>query len=226
MKNIPGPARSRSLAYGLLAQALRYPDAALFDALRGGGWARELLEEAPFLTGVQRTMDALPARLAELQGQHTALFSSGSLCSHQESDFTGGNTFQKADIMADVAGFYAAFGVRVSATQRELPDFLGAELEFLHLASWKEAEAMRRGRRARAALCREVQEKFLAEHLGRWIPLYRDRLAASPAGPFYVALAGLVADFINAQGVTAAPILPVLPATAPEPAAACEGCEV
>mgnify|MGYP001765408993 CR=1 FL=1 len=80
------------------------------------------------LKGLRRVPETLPAELADLQSLHTILFSSGGVCPHQESDYVASHTFHKADVMADVAGFYRAFGFQVSRVVRELPDFLGAGL--------------------------------------------------------------------------------------------------
>lgn len=225
---------ARSRVFGLLARALRYPDEQMFAALREGRWAAEITEAirasgaeplGPFLLELRRLPEVLPAQQLELQRLHTALFSSGNVCPHHESDYLASHAFQKADLMADVSGFYAAFGFRVSSVHRELADFLGAELEFLYLVGWKEAYALRHDRVA-AAICRRAQEKFLAEHLGAWVRPFRETMERSPAGPFYVLLARLVESFVKAQGICPQ-LVPSLPLTlAPELSeeAACIRC--
>lgn len=202
-------ALARSRVFGLLARALRYPDEELFASLRDSGWAVAVAEAAQksgmpdqdvFMVELQRLQETLPAELGDLQGLHTALFSSGNVCPHQESDYVASHAFQITDIMADVAGFYSAFGVRISRSQRELPDFLGTELEFLHFVGWKEANALREGNRNAAVICREAQEKFLTEHLGAWVTRFRERIESCSAGRFYVLLARLIERFVGAQG--------------------------
>jgi DMSO reductase family type II enzyme chaperone len=127
------------------------------------------------------------------------LFSSGTLCPHQESDYLAEHTFQKTDVMADVAGFYAAFGLRVSGQHRELPDFLGTELEFLHWAAEREAAALQEGNEEAAAVCRQARETFLSEHLGSWVTPFRERIERSPGWPFYVALARLIESYVKGR---------------------------
>lgn len=201
--------RARSRAYGLLARALRYPDRELFEALRGGTWqaalagaarASGLGPEHPFLDELRRLPASLPETLAGLQGEHTALFAAGAACPSQESEYVAANAFQKADVMADVAGFYSAFGLRVSRERGELPDFLGCELEFLHLITRKTAFAQRQGRPEAAAVCRDAHEKFLAEHLGAWVGSYRERVERSRVGPIYTLLARLIDIYVRAPG--------------------------
>lgn len=205
-----GRALARSRVFALLARALRYPDEELFASLRDSTWRAALAEAAcrsgigpdnAFLVELQGLPETLPADLAGLQGMHTTLFSSGNVCPHQESDYVASHAFQKADVMADIAGFYAAFGVRVSSTHRELPDFLGAELEFLHLVGWKEAQARRQSRHAAASICRKAHEKFLADHLAAWVRAFRESVERSQVGQFYILLARLTESFTKAQGV-------------------------
>lgn len=227
-------ALGRSRVFGLLARALRYPDRELFAALQSGRWAAEVADAArqsglgvrsSFLKALRRVPGTMPAGLADLQSEHTRLFSSGGACPHQESDYVASHTFQKADVMADVAGFYRAFGFQVSRMARELPDFLGTELEFLHAVGMKEAFARQQGYHAGASVCRRAQKTFLADHLSVWIGLFRHRVAHRGAGPFYVLLARLVEGFVKAQHVrpraVAAPIAPVADV---EGSPTCSGC--
>lgn len=234
-----GRARARSRVFGLLARALRHPDADLFAALHSGYWAAEfaaavrqsgIRRQESVLAELRRLPQTVPAELAELQALHTTLFSSGNVCPHQESDYAASHVFQKADLMADVAGFYAAFGLRVSTAHRELPDFLGAELEFLYLAGSLEAQARRHGHFAAASVCREAQEKFLAEHLGGWLSRFREKMECSAAGPFYVLLARLTEGFVKAQEIRpgSVPVPRFIPpaevSQQPACAESCAGC--
>lgn len=225
---------ARSRVFGLLARALRYPNEELFVELRSGRWAANLAEAAKatgakretVLAQLERVSESLPGRLEALQSQHNALYSSGSVCPQQESDYVASHALQKTGVMADVAGFYRAFGLRVSRSQRELPDFLGSELEFLHAVGWKEARAMQEGNREGAAICRQAQRKFLAEHLGVWLSAFRTKMDASPAGEFYIMLARLAESLVNAQCIRRPlPLLSISSATAmPEPVSG-PGCE-
>lgn len=74
----------------------------------------------------------------------------------------GGLTFQ----MADVAGFYRAFGFQVTG---ERPDHLVPELEFVALLLVKEAHATLSGDHDASQVCRDARLKFVREHLGLWL---------------------------------------------------------
>lgn len=227
-------ALAKSHVFGLLARALRYPDKQLFAALQSGRWATDLSDavrlsgskpQKTFRITLQNIAESLPDRLEALQGQHSALYSSGNICPLQESDYVASHAFQKTDVMADVAGFYRAFGLRVSRAQRELPDFLGSELEFLHTVAWKQAQAMQEGCRDGAAVCRQAHRKFLAAHLTMWVEAFRAKMETSPAGRFYVVLACLVEAFVKAEGVRPQFVLPAPPESTLPESAGCVGCE-
>lgn len=67
--------------------------------------------------------------------------------------------------MADIAGFYRAFGVYV---KEERPDYLSMELEFMRLIALKESKALLTGDMENHEICLSAQKKFLEAHLGRW----------------------------------------------------------
>lgn len=96
--------------------------------------------------------------------------------------------------MADVAGFYRAFGMRVSPRGGERADHLTIETEFLHLLSVKEAVARLGAEGDAIAVCREARRKFYEEHLGWWLPVFSTLLCRREPPGFYRALARLAAS--------------------------------
>lgn len=104
----------------------------------------------------------------------------------------GGPTFQ----MADIAGFYGAFGFEVTG---ERPDHIVPQLEFLALLLVKEAYSLIAEDRDGAAICAEARGKFVAEHLGRWLPLLAQRARETEGGEPLADLAGTIADLASAR---------------------------
>src|SRR3972149_5214234 len=102
----------------------------------------------------------------------------------------------RAQQLADVAGFYRAFGLRVAAGFRERPDHIATELEFMQVLALKEARALARRDRAHAGICRRAQARFLQEQLGRWLAPYTAKLAAQDGEGFYARVAGLARDLV------------------------------
>jgi TorA maturation chaperone TorD len=119
--------------------------------------------------------------------------------------------------MADVAGFYRAFGLRVAPGER--PDHVAAELEFYGWLQAREAQARARGETEGAEVCRDARRKFLRDHLGRWLPLLAARLRERGAG-FHARVAELAAALVAREardlGVEPEPTAPPVPHPEPE----------
>jgi len=129
-----------------------------------------------------------------------------------ESAYGGGDLFRQAQQMADVAGCYRAHGLSVGGAERERPDHIAVELEFMACLTAKEADALVHLGPTQVELCRESAALFLTEHLGRWGPTFAARLAERSADGLCreVAdvLAGWIASELAERGVTARPIGP------------------
>ncbi len=95
--------------------------------------------------------------------------------------YEGSNTLVSAGgvtpRLADVAGFYRAFGLRV---HHERPDHVVAELEFLATVLGREAAARRDGHDDAAATCDRAVRSFVRDHLGPWIGVWAARVVAEP----------------------------------------------
>lgn len=138
-------------------------------------------------------------------------------CPPYESAYTAHHLFQQTQVMADVAGFYRAFGFEASTANRERVDHVGVELEFMHLLCHKEAYALVHHGRGRARLCRRAQRRFWGDHLGRWLERFAALLATRAGEGFYGYLARAAAVFASSETR--------LLGEAPAPAAASEGDE-
>ena len=144
------------------------------------------------------------------RGHHSAFDeSSGTRCAPTEMDQLGGapqldltRTFE----MADVAGFYKAFGVEVG-DGNERVDHIATELEFMNLLAVKEFIALQdEGEGEHAEVCRNASRSFLRDHLGRWAPRLGECLAAADSDPVYSSAGRLLGGFIalDAERIDAA----------------------
>ncbi len=221
----------RSQVYRFLAGAFLYP---------GENWLEDLPALEVVLQGLGMNLPAPPAArpLETLQSDHRhTLGLSGSLL--YETEIGMPNEFRQSQEMADIAGFYHAFGFRVGGAVRERPDFLASELEFMSLVTLLEARAARDGNRERVEVCREAQRNFLQDHLGRWIGLFAEGLErANRLGRDnstkelpYLWLARFGADFVSADAKRIGAEVQTLPLSsmAPTPLGAdlsCDTCPV
>ena len=137
-----------------------------------------------------------PLDAEALRGEYAALFEGKVRCSPYEGSYEA-DPFRQAREMADVVGFYRAFGADAAAAQR--PDHAGCELEFLAFLALKREEALRRGEVELAERCREAEDSFLRDHLGRWFPTFCRGVAAETSLPFYACLARLGERLVAAE---------------------------
>ncbi len=123
----------------------------------------------------------------------TKLFVRGAVPPYETSHMPPNMTGHLAE-MADLAGFYRAFGVEV---QGERPDHLLAELEFMTFLLFKYADAFRAARKEEAELTADAAGAFLEEHFGTWIEQFAKRVSTDlPDSPYEPVIASL-AEFVN-----------------------------
>jgi TorA maturation chaperone TorD len=141
--------------------------------------------------------------------------------------------------MADIAGFYQAFGFRSGGSVRERPDHLSAELEFMYLLALKEAYAVENSLTEQAEICADAQRKFLQDHLAAWIGPFRrslerstgERLGEAGMQSPYLKLSRLAEAFITSEAERMAVRLAPQQAGALKPTPfnpdySCAGCAV
>ncbi len=198
----------RARVYRALAQLFRMPDAdsvqearernlpELCEALERLTKSADLVGEAQALCDIFSTADVERLRA----GHHAAFDESSSVRSAPtEMDQLDGSpqlemtrTFE----IADVAGFYNAFGVEVESSG-ERPDHIAAELEFMNLLAVKECIALQEeGEGEHADVCRNTSRAFLRDHLARWAPRLGECLTAG-GDPVYRTAGRLLGGFVS-----------------------------
>lgn len=92
-------------------------------------------------------------------------------------------------ILADVAGFYRAFGYPYAQGGDEKPDHVAVELGFVSFLFAKEAHALAARNATVADLIRKARLGFLTDHLGRWVGRFASGLVEQAPSSFYAAMA-------------------------------------
>lgn len=208
--------RGRSVAFALLARLLG-PDTAVLRSPEHLQALRTVVAEI----GDQRASArlaaleeaALPAP-DDLAGRWVRWFDLGRVAPYEGSNVTvsaGGVTPR----LADVAGFYRAFGMAVSG---ERPDHVVAQLEFLSFALLSEAEALEQDDLERGEVAGHAIRSFLRDHVGTWIDAWAARVAAidelAPWAPIAWTAVELVRHEAAVRNVIPARPAPLLPADA------------
>lgn len=119
-------------------------------------------------------------------------------CPPYEAEYDQAHIFQKSQALADIAGFYRAFGLELEPTLKDRLDHISVELEFMHFLCLKEAYASAKGHpEEQLALCREAQAKFLGDHLGQWVLAFVQRLEKKAVGNLYGLMGHLLTAFLT-----------------------------
>jgi TorA maturation chaperone TorD len=137
--------------------------------------------------------------------------------------------------MADVCGFYRAFGLELPGGVSERPDSLAVELEFMAFLLMKgrladEAIDTPEGIDGARAVCEEAAETFFKEHLAWWCPAFTVGLRRKAGSGVYAAAGQLLAAFLPLErarfGVSpqSLPSLPMAPEPEAEDDAKCASC--
>jgi TorA maturation chaperone TorD len=189
-----------------LALSFRYPDASTREHV-ASGFSEILAAQAQrFHSGSWSTAFRSAAEAwraadgALLESEHVRLFLGAGICALRETAYGDGRRIAgRSYELADIAGFYRAFGWKLSATHPHLPDHLAAELEFASVLLVKEAYAFAEASDEHLEITRDAIKAFLESHLGRWISTLVGVLVEHGAPVAYVALADLVHDAVRRQ---------------------------
>lgn len=141
---------------------------------------------------LDQAIQTLPTDSLRLQEEYTALFLRKVPCSLYASRYLVPSALFRPRVLTEVAGYYRALGLGSAAERPELPDHLGAELEFLGLAAAREYAAHQEREVETADRVREVRERFCSEHVALWVPLFRERLIKHARLAFYPAVTDVV----------------------------------
>ena len=197
-----GTAIRRAQVYGFLSSAFLYPTE---------NWTEDIVyavEAAQALGHEGIDLAARSVELKQLQSEYLRTIGiSGPLLYETEYGLEG--SFRQSHELADINGFYSAFGFNVGGTVRERPDHLATELEFMHLLALKQRHASEADQ---AAICIDAQRKFLEDHLGRWIEGFAIRVAFEAKDSLYSELARFAVAFVQADaaglGANPDPLVP------------------
>jgi DMSO reductase family type II enzyme chaperone len=203
----------RSEIYKLLATVFLYPSEEVFQSFRSDAFIETLErhgatlpDETEWVKEVTAFCEILKEAFrqysqTDFEGEYNRLFAhiGSAKCPPYETEYGYDNVFQKTDAMADIAGFYTAYGLEVADDYRERADFISVELEFMQLLTLKEAYALENDRKEQYEICRDTQKKFLQDHLGRWLTMFTKVLANSTENTFYAQCGRLTEKFLESE---------------------------
>jgi TorA maturation chaperone TorD len=139
------------------------------------------------------------------------------------------DTFYRSQQMADVAGFYRAFGL-APAGLRERPDHLSLELEFAALLLLKKRLARTDTARPNEAadeadVCHAARASFFRDHLSWWVPSFALALRSKAEQGVYAQAGRVLAALLPIERSRLNVRAPQMPLTARvEAPEECAGC--
>ena len=248
-------ALARSIVYETLAIALNDPGLVRLDKLHAAETSPALLEAAHILDHSDAAAphayeDAQICDLAPLVGElctavreqdagelsdsfsrlfgHTAR---GRVTAYETEYGAGSSTFRQTQELADISGFYEAFGLKTAETAHQRCDHIVVECEFMAFLARKEAYQREHGPEESLKAVRHAQRLFLDDHLGRFGRAFAVSLIKEADNPVHAAAGKLFEAFLMMEcrrwGVEPATrFVPLRPDTEEEVPMACGSCEL
>ena len=204
-------ALARGVLYGALTKVLSRPNRGTLESLTSPDGTRAISEAAHLLDSTVReagspaeTLSAAVLRLhacrtecRDLIVDYDRLFghtARGLVCPYG-TEYGHAALFQQPQTLADIAGFYRAFGLRPSPRTEPRVDHIGVECAFMEFLSLKEAysvEALEQPDLRDRQACLETLEattdagrRFLREHLARFGRAFANTLVRHDQDGFF-----------------------------------------
>ena len=201
----------RASVYRLLGAALSRPVDDQLDALAAAAASLASTAGPEVAESLGRFAAATRGTTAATVGdEYVFLFDREARCPPYEGAWAEAQLAGKAALLADIAGFYAAFGLEPAAARPDVEDHIAAECEFMSVLALKEAYALAEGDAEGAAITSAAQRRFVGDHLGRWAATFCVALGELSPLPYYGALAALLAAWVETEiprlGAVPAPV--------------------
>ncbi len=195
-------AMQRSHVYGLLAAVYRREITSdLLDRIKDPGFLGVLsglgvgLDDDFLDVPESELLESLAVEYAMLflgPGEHISPHES---VQSKSDDGQPGSLWGKSTV--EVKKFIEFSGLNYTSDYTGLPDHVSVELEFMQQVTLREVQAWKEADKDKATACRQVEKKFIEEHLIRWIPNFCEKVMQEAELPFYRSLASLTRSFIE-----------------------------
>ncbi len=168
--------KDRMLEYKAFAVAFSYPD-----------------------DGLYAVFPELSSRKEDMLSEYDRLFRANGVWLYG-TEHLATNDFQRSNFLADIMGFYRAFGLEPDTDR---PDSLSCELEFMHYLILKGSHALESGDSAdakeKAAICLDAERKFFIEHLHPAAKKIAEAVMSRSSNDFYVNISGEMLEFLESE---------------------------
>lgn len=114
-------------------------------------------------------------------------------------EYLAKNEFQRASLLADIMGFYRAFKLE---PDKDRPDSLAAEFEFIHYLIFKRIHASEnniKDGKKKADICFDAEKKFFNEYLCPGARKIADKILSQTKNNFYADIAKEMLEFLKRE---------------------------
>ena len=203
--------RVRSATYAFLANAYRFPDTDVLRTISVSEcvstwkhWIQIYCSSLdPFISALDTYLNPTARKDSitqqKLEESFIKLFGHtvrGS-CPPYEAEYGKTEIIQQANELADIKGFYGAFGLEIIENAHERLDHASAECEFMSALAEKQVYAIEHGDKEALQILVDGQQSFLRDHLGQWFSAFSRRLQDADQNGFYGKIGSLAGEFIK-----------------------------
>ncbi|MEE9187097.1 MAG: molecular chaperone TorD family protein [Bacteroidota bacterium] len=197
----------RSRLYQTLAASFLHPDKEFLESVATGRFfgdtepllksvvrenGRELMEDWKQMARKGPTSEQL-LNSYHLVFSHTL----SQTCPPCEMEYERTHVFQLTQQLADLSGFYKAFGADLVEKSGERVDHFAVQMEFMSWLTLKQAYFIQEGNGEAQQIVTDAQRKFFKDHLGRWSPLFLRKLLRERPPKFYRLVAEAASSFLE-----------------------------
>lgn len=179
---------SKQQQYELLALAFSYPQEELISAIRTGVYDKLLASSAP-----------IPIRLEDLEVEYCRLFVGPGHVEvppyesvYRQHDINMQAGLVMGESALEVKAKYQQAGLQITDDFHDMPDHIAVEILFL---AYLEAMA---GMYPEAGY-QEDKQRFIHEHLGRWVEPFAREVMEHSRHPWYTFASYLLIDIIQSE---------------------------
>ena len=193
------PLPPASQVYLFLGKCFSYPKDGLYELLadeRTGEQLRVIVERLPFAVNFEGLpAPGLPQEDFESEYMSSFDIASGPSLPCPLYESACREDTSSVDITEELLRFYDHFQVKLSDKERDYPDHLVVELEFMAFLARKEADAVKRGNDP--APYRLAQADFLERHLDKWVCKLDEKVQRRIKEPFYQGTSSFLREFVS-----------------------------
>ncbi|MFQ6675442.1 MAG: molecular chaperone [Fidelibacterota bacterium] len=206
-------ARFRSVVYTFVSSLFSDPSSERFRLLFDESFRRAVTESCEALGGVDEKkgeslsvlarslFDRLSRTERSIENEYVATFGhtlSKPTSPYELEHLRNEDVFYRTQRLADLEGFYRAFGLALD--RKERADHISVETEFLAHLLAKEVFARDNHLGDDAIeVCRKAHRDFWTDHFGGWTPVFLENVAALSAGDFYPKASRFTSRFLHME---------------------------